>query len=89
MVSSPADSCQAHTCTQTNTHTHTHTHTNTRVHTHTLTHTHTHTERVVRRQSSVSVRAQVATLAETPHSRVTTHAAEEDDKNDVDLCVVE
>ncbi len=87
LVSSLADSCQAHTCTRTNTHTHTHTHTHTLTHTHT--HTHTHTARVVRQQSSVSARVQVAMLAATPHSRVTTHAAEEDDKNDEDLCVVE
>ncbi len=75
MVSSPADSCQAHTCTHTNTHT--------------QTRTHTHTARIVHQQSSISVRAQFAMLAATPHSRVTTHAAEDEDKNDEDLCVVE
>ncbi len=53
------------------------------------THTRAYTQRVVRQQSSVSVRAQVAMLAVTPYSRVATHAAEEDDKNDEDLCVVE
>ncbi len=73
--------------THTHTYTHTHTHPHTRTHTHTY--THTHTARVVRQQSSVSVRAQVAMFAATPHSRVATHAAEEDDKNDEDLCVVE
>ncbi len=87
MVSSPAYSCQAHTCTHTNTHTHKHT--LARIHTHTLTRAHTNTARVVRQQSSVSVRAQVANSAATPNSRVATHAAEEDYKNDKDLCVVE
>ncbi len=70
-------------------HMHTHKHTHTHTHTHTLTHTHTHTARVVRQQSSVSARAQVAMLSATLRSRVTTHAAEEDDKNDEDLCGVE
>jgi hypothetical protein len=51
--------------------------------------THTHTQYVVCEQSSVSMRAQVAMVAATPHSQVTTHAADEDDMNDEDLCVVE